>query len=99
MYESADEPIGIWSQDSIIAYGSPLEQVSATHDATDYFWYVREDIEVAAGTATLWLEEAQDHVTVYFDNEYVGASLGGKNITFKIQASDNKKNHKLQILT
>ncbi|ORY47773.1 hypothetical protein BCR33DRAFT_764157 [Rhizoclosmatium globosum] len=63
------EPIGISvSPSQTLNSTSPLEQIRATLDTTDYLWYTRRGIRVKNNKkVTLRLERVEDVAYVYFD--------------------------------
>ena len=89
----AAEPIGVWNQDAARFSTVPNEQVFITRDKSDYLWYVSRELELPSGLNEIMFEEVEDHVMLFWNDELVGISRGGKNIAFKIREATKRKGH------
>jgi len=74
---------GLWDGGEILVDQQPREQISYTHDKTDYLWYRREVKTSRKAAVTLEIAEFFDFVSVFADGNYVGFSTG-PNATFSL---------------
>lgn len=74
----APEPVGaLQVPDVRVTYAqSPLEQLSFTHDLSDYLWYSTNFSGFSASGPHLFLVNANDYVRVFLDGQHIGGVRG-----------------------
>ncbi|KAJ3060440.1 hypothetical protein HDU98_003585, partial [Podochytrium sp. JEL0797] len=68
------EPIGIYDPATAVTATSPLEQIRASVDASDYMWYVRE-VVTKGDVKAVQFESVEDVASVFWDGEKVHEGL------------------------
>jgi len=76
------ETAGLWGD--TVRSTRPLEQLSVTHDKTDYLWYVQK-VTIPGNGAMLNITYLRDIAALFVDNRYIGSSRGSG--VFKIPSS------------
>lgn len=89
------ERAGVWGQGLTTTY--PPEQISTTHDLSDYLWYTQK-VNIPTGGADVTIKNVNDMVDLFVDGNFVGNSRGGSSVTFKVPAALGGS-RELQILT
>jgi len=96
---------GIWDEKTAVKASHPLEQLSLSHDWTDYLWYVTELSLTNGGSSkelsslvsqVLLVQNVNDYLHVFVDDDYIGSSRGGSSV--KMQFSNSLGKHTLAIL-
>jgi hypothetical protein len=61
---------GVWDNSTALVANRPLEQLDATKDTSDYFWYTQQ-VRVAASATQITVEvsNVQDIVSIYLDQD------------------------------
>ncbi len=95
------EVIGIWNKQTGISHTGPLEQLSITHDNTDYFTY-STSIKVNPLDEHLHIEISQvdDAVSLWVDDIHAGFIPGGGSVSFSVTnpiQSDKWKTPNIQL--
>ncbi|GAM27988.1 hypothetical protein SAMD00019534_111640, partial [Acytostelium subglobosum LB1] len=75
---------------------SPLEQLSVTHDASDYLWYITK-IDVQTIGSTITFSNINDMYHLFVDEVYVGTGYGGFS-SLTLNDSITVGTHQLQVL-
>jgi len=91
-----------WWQDSFKPWGgnsffaqSPPEQISVTHDKTDYLWYFTQVNASSSGTFNITVSNANDFLAAFIDDQLIASGKGG--ISVIVQLIEGV--HNLQLLT
>eukprot|EP01114_Cavostelium_apophysatum_P003339 TRINITY_DN1316_c0_g1_i1.p1 TRINITY_DN1316_c0_g1~~TRINITY_DN1316_c0_g1_i1.p1 ORF type:complete len:811 (-),score=150.36 TRINITY_DN1316_c0_g1_i1:24-2126(-) len=90
-FVSYREPVGLWNGTGVYN-PTPLEQVTFTHDKTDYMWYVADVNATADNTYNITISNTQDYFYIYFDGNLAGINVG------EVQVTAIEGIHQIQIL-
>eukprot|EP01121_Diplochlamys_sp_Union-15-3_P017235 TRINITY_DN6029_c0_g1_i6.p1 TRINITY_DN6029_c0_g1~~TRINITY_DN6029_c0_g1_i6.p1 ORF type:complete len:391 (+),score=72.88 TRINITY_DN6029_c0_g1_i6:424-1596(+) len=91
------ETPGLWGPNTIKS-STPLEQLSVTHDTTDYLWYVTDFTVESSAETTLKINNVNDLVLCFVDGiNWSGPHQGRGSASFNIPRLSVGK-HQLQLL-
>lgn len=96
---SIREQIGIWDESLVVESKEPLDQITLTKDLTDYCLY-QTDVVVSKSTKTITIsiQEAQDWVMIYLDDEFVASRKGAVEVSFAVKNKYYQKSDELRKL-